>query len=120
MSVVAKLKVLDAIKITGSPGSPDSDLITLTADPDIGMLRDAQQGMSKGERMLFEFYPKIQELFFNAQVKLRLSHYDNFSGRQYILGTVFIVAGEVGLGERKQQFTGEGAHYELTYTVVAA
>jgi hypothetical protein len=120
MSVVAKLKFLEAIKITGSPGSPGSDLITFRADPDIGMFRDATRGMQKGEKMLFEFYPEIQELHFNAQVKLLLYHYDNFLGRQYILGRQLIVADEVGLGERKQQFTGEGAHYELTYNVVAA
>jgi hypothetical protein len=67
----------------------------------------------------FEVFPEMQDLHFAAQVRLLLYHYDDFLGRQYILGTEFIVADEVGLGERKKQFT-EDAHYELTYDVVEA
>jgi hypothetical protein len=95
-------------------------VITLRADPDMGMFRNADYGMQKGDKVSFEIFPEMQDLHSAAQVRLLLYHYDDFLGRQYILGTEFIVADEVGLGRAKKQFTGEDAHYELTYDVVEA
>ena len=53
-------------------------------------------------------------------MKIFIISVNDFSGREAKVGTVFISPGEDGLGERTQHFTEEGAHYVLTYKVVAA
>ena len=57
---------------------------------------------------------------FDKQVKIFIISVNDFSGREAKVGTVLISPDEAGKGERTQHFTDEGAHYALTYKVVAA
>ncbi len=67
------------------------------------------------------------------ELMVQLNREDLQGGANNFLGRVFIVAGELGLGQRRQQFEGEllgsigsGSihgpkfHYELTYEVLTS
>lgn len=120
MSVNAKLISLEAFEIL-DPAGRDSISMRVTMD-DGGPLR-ALHGLRRGDKILFADIAgssEFQDLSFDDQVEVFITSHEEFSGQSHNLGKVFIVADEAHLGERKQQFTGDDAHYELTYEVDGA
>ena len=119
MSAIANLISLEGIRFLDREGRGDSP-IDIVVSVDDGQLRGEQTGLLKGVKIVFDIFPKIQRMSFDKQVKIRISVEDTFAGTQTDVGTVFIVPGEAGLGERTQHFTGAGVDYVLHYKVVAA
>ena len=106
-----------AIKVLDRDGN---DHISIDVTIDDGATSSTDTGLIKGVTMIFDAHPDLQQMSFNDQVKIRIIQFDDFVGRVHNTGMVLIVAGEVGLGERTQQFTCSEAHYELTYEVAPA
>ena len=118
MSAIANLISLEGIKVLSTAGTPDRILFDVAVDD--GQLQSIETGVAEGKKIVFDIYPDIQRMSFDRRVKIFIISVNDFSGREAKVGTVFISPGEAGLGERAQHFTEEGAHYVLTYKVVAA
>jgi hypothetical protein len=128
MSVLAKLISLEAINVI----DPGGDRLTISMNPGDDGIFIAQEG----NKFFFEFFTAESlknGVRIDDQLMVQLNREDLQGGGNDFLGRVFIVAGELGLGERKQQFEGEllgsiGSgtihgpkfHYELTYEVLPA
>ena len=115
MPVELNLVSLEAFTIVDPDGR---DTVTMRVTIDHGATVSPTTGLTKGQKIGFDTFPDIQQISFDDQVRFTIYADEDFNGRQHKAGTIFISADEAGLGDRKQQFTGDGAHYELTYRVV--
>ena len=119
MSAILRLITLEAIKTRDPDGT---DKIDIDVQPDSNGLGIAQTGVSEGLAIILDeeiFFDNIRRTEFEERVRIRIFHENSFSDVQTLIETKFVMADEAGPGRRKKKFEGEGAHYELTYEVLA-